>query len=123
MKFLRLIDTTTPPDKQLHLIVDNYATHKHARVQAWLKRHPRFVMHFTPTSASWLNMIERFFRDITTKRLRRGVFHSVPDLVAAIDAFVAAYNLSPSPFVWTAKAADILAKVSRARKKLNKLHA
>jgi transposase len=123
LKFLKLIDATTPPEKQLHLIVDNYATHKHARVQAWLQRHPRFVVHFTPTSASWLNMIERFFRDITTKRLRRGVFHSVPDLVVAIEAFVAAYNASPTPFVWTAKAADILAKVSRARKKLNMLHA
>ena len=80
-------------------------------------------MHFTPTSASWLNMIERFFRDITSKRLRRGVFHSVPDLVSAIEAYVAAYNVNPSPFVWTAKAADILAKVSRARRKLLMLHA
>lgn len=122
IKFLKLIDATTPPEKHLHLIVDNYATHKHARVRAWLKRHPRFEVHFTPTSASWLNMIERFFREITTKRLRRGVFHSVPELVEAINAYVAAYNNNPTPFVWTAKATDILAKVSRARKKLSKLH-
>lgn len=122
IKFLKLIDATTPPEKHLHLIVDNYATHKHARVRAWLKRHPRFEVHFTPTSASWLNMIERFFREITTKRLRRGVFRSVPELVEAIHAYVAAYNNDPTPFVWTAKATDILAKVSRARKKLSKLH-
>lgn len=122
LKFLKLVDASTPTDKQLHLIVDNYATHKHARVQAWLKRHPRIQVHFTPTSASWLNMVERFFRDITTKRLRRGVFHSVPDLISAIEAYVASYNKDPSPFVWSAKAADILAKVSRARAKLAKLH-
>jgi transposase len=121
LKFLKLIEVSTPSDKELHLIVDNYATHKHPKVQAWLKRHPRFHIHFTPTSASWLNMIERFFRDITEKRLRRGVFHSVPDLIEAIEAYVTAYNQSPSPFVWTAKAADILAKVTRARQKLQTL--
>ena len=86
LRFLRKIDRETPKDKTLHLIVDNYATHKHPAVQAWLAKHPRFNMHFTPTSASWLNMVERFFRDLTTERLRRGVFTSVPELVAAIDA-------------------------------------
>jgi transposase len=122
LKFLKLIDVSTPPDKEIHLIIDNYATHKHAKVRAWLKRHRRFHLHFTPTSASWLNMIERFFRDITEKRLRRGVFRSVPDLVEAIEAYIAAYNQSPTPFVWTAKATDILAKVTRARQKLQTLH-
>ena len=121
LKFLRLIEANTPADKDLHLIVDNYATHKHPKVKAWLARHKRFHMHFTPTSASWLNMVERFFREITTKRLRRGVFHSIQDLVEAIEAYVATYNQSPSAFVWTAKAADILAKVTRARQKLNSL--
>jgi transposase len=122
LKFLKIIEVSTPSDKELHLIVDNYATHKHPKVKAWLKRHPRFHIHFTPTSASWLNMIERFFRNITEKSLRRGVFHSVPDLIKAIEAYVAAYNQSPTPFVWTAKAADILAKVTRARQKLPTLH-
>lgn len=118
LKFLKLIDTSTPAEKDLHLIVDNYATHKHPKVKAWLAKHPRFHIHFTPTSASWLNMVERFFRDITVRNLRRGVFHSVPDLIASIQTYIASYNTSPSPFVWTAKAADILAKVSRARQKL-----
>jgi len=117
-KFLKLIDERTPADRQLHLIVDNYATHKHPKVRAWLVRHPRFHLHFTPTSASWLNMVERFFRDLTTKRLRRGVFHSLPELVAALEEYLNTYNLEPTPFVWTAKAKDILMKVKRARKKL-----
>lgn len=92
LKFLRKIDRETLKDFTLHLIADNYATHKHPEVQKWLDKHPRFVMHFTPTSASWLNMVERFFRDITTERLRRGVFTSVPDLVKAIDAYIAHHN-------------------------------
>jgi transposase len=118
LKFLKLIDQQTPADRELHLVLDNYATHKHPKVKAWLEKHPRFHLHFTPTSASWLNMVERFFRDLTTKRLRRGVFHSVPDLVAALEKYIAQHNQDPSPFVWTAKANDILAKVKRARKKL-----
>jgi transposase len=122
LKFLKLIDTQTPPERELHLILDNYATHKHPKVKAWLARHPRFHLHFTPTSASWLNMVERFFRDLTTKRLRRGVFHSVPDLVAALDQYLKLYNEEPTPFVWTAKANDILMKVKRARKKLPRRH-
>ena len=118
LKFLNLIDISTPAEKDLHLIVDNYATHKHPKVKAWLAKHPRIHIHFTPTSASWLNMVERFFRDITVRSLRRGVFRSVPELIGAIETYIASYNSNPTPFVWTAKAADILAKVSRARQKL-----
>lgn len=119
LKFLRQIDRETPQDKTLHLIADNYATHKHPAVQKWLAKHPRFSMHFTPTSASWLNMIERFFRDLTTERLRRGVFTSVPDLVAAIDEYVAHHNNDPKPFIWTKSARDILQKVIRANHRLS----
>jgi len=120
LRFLKKIDRNTPKNKELHLIVDNYATHKHPEVQAWLAKHPRFHIHFTPTSASWLNMVERFFRDITDKSIRRGVFASVAELEAAIDAYIAAHNANPKPFIWTAKATDILAKVTRARAVLNK---
>jgi transposase len=116
--FLRLLDAATPAHKQLHLVVDNYATHKHPAVQRWLKRRPRFHIHFTPTSASWLNMIERFFRDLTVNRLRRGVFRDVIDLVTAIEAYVDRHNETPKPFIWTASATDILEKVKRARKSL-----
>jgi transposase len=119
LKFLRQIDRETPRGKTLHLIADNYATHKHPAVQAWLAKHPRFNMHFTPTSASWLNMVERFFRDITVNRLRRGVFTSVPELVAAIDEYVAHHNTKPKPFIWTKSAADILQKVIRANSRLS----
>jgi len=118
LKFLQKIERQTPPARELHLILDNYATHKHPKVKAWLAKHPRFHLHFTPTSASWLNMVERFFRDLTTKRLRRGVFHSVPELVLALETYVAQHNQAPSPFIWTAKANDILTKVKRARSKL-----
>ncbi len=111
LKFLRQIDRETPKNKTLHLIADNYATHKHPAVQAWLAKHQRFNLHFTPTSASWPNMVERFFRDITTERLRRGVFTSVPELVAAIDEYVAHHNANPKPFIWTKSARDILQKV------------
>ena len=120
LRFLKMIDRHTPKNKQLHLVVDNYATHKHPEVKAWLAKHPRFHLHFTPTSSSWLNMVERFFRDITDKRIRRGVFASVPDLEAAINEYIAAHNANPKPFIWTAKASDILAKVTRARAALNK---
>lgn len=119
LKFLRQIDQQTPKEKTLHLIVDNYATHKHPKVQEWLKKHPRFIMHFTPTSASWLNMVERFFRDLTQDRLRRGVFTSVPDLIEAINQYIAVHNKKPKPFVWTAKANDILEKVMRANRQLS----
>ena len=120
IKFLRQIDEETPSDLDLHVIVDNYATHKHPRVKAWLKRHPRFHVHFIPTSSSWLNMIERWFREITQKRLRRGTFRNVSELIEAIESFIEAHNTSPRPFTWTAKADEILAKVERARKVLHK---
>ena len=119
LTFLRKIDRETPKDKTLHLIADNYATHKHPAVQAWLAKHPRFNMHFTPTSTSWLNMVERFFRDISENRLRRGVFTSVPELVVAIDEYVAHHNTDPKPFIWTKSARDILQKVIRANDRLS----
>ena len=119
LTFLRQIDRETPKDKALHLICDNYATHKHPKVRTWLSNHPRFHVHFTPTSASWLNMVERFFRDITTERLRRGVFRSVPELISAIKEYIAVHNYDPKPFVWTAKANDILQKVIRANRRLS----
>lgn len=115
LKFLRLIDRKTPKGLTLHLVVDNYATHSHPEVQTWLAKHPRFVMHFTSTGASWLNMVERFFRDITEKRIRRDSFTSVPELELAIDLYVAHHNIEPKPFIWTASACDILAKVTRAK--------
>jgi transposase len=121
IKFLRLIDRSTPPDKHIHLIADNYSTHKHPKVQSWLARHRRFAVHFTPTSASWLNMVERFFRDLTDKRIRREAFPSVQALITAIEDYMAKHNDHPKPFIWTAQASDILEKVTRARKRLDKL--
>jgi len=115
IKFLKLIDQQTPPELDLHLIADNYATHKHPKVKAWLKRHPRFHLHFTPTSSSWLNLIERWFREITEKRLRRGTFHNVRQLVSAITAYIDEHNEDPRAFSWTAKVEPILEKVRRAR--------
>jgi len=120
LKFLKLIDRKTPQDKDLHLIVDNYATHKQPAVKRWLANHPRFHIHFTPTSSSWLNMIERFFRDLTQKKLRRATFGSVADLVAAIEQHLEAHNLAPAPYIWTKSATDILAKVNRAHQAANK---
>ncbi len=120
LKFLRLIDKTVPAHKQLHLICDNYATHKHADVQRWFQRHPRFHVHFTPTSASWLNMVERFFRDLTDKRIRRGVFRDLEELINAVEGYIDQHNENPKPFIWTAKANDILEKVKRARVALDK---
>ena len=119
LKFLRLIDEQTPRDLELHLIADNYHTHKHPKVQRWLARHPRFHMHFIPTSSSWLNLVERWFREITDKRIRRGVFKSVPQLIDAINEFVEHHNQSPKAFVWTAKLERILEKVAKARAVLN----
>jgi transposase len=115
LKFLRTIDREVPTGLQVHLICDNYATHKHPDVQAWLTKHPRFHLHFTPTSSSWLNLVERWFRELTDKALRRGVFHSVPDLIAKIEAYLAAHNDDPRPFIWTATADEILTKVARGR--------
>jgi transposase len=121
IRFLNLIKRNTPVDKQIHIICDNYATHKHPNVQAWMKRNKRFHVHFTPTSASWLNMVERFFRDISERKLRRGVFRAVDELVEAISDYVALHNENPKPFIWTAAASDILEKVKRARQNLDKL--
>jgi len=121
LKFLRLIKSQVPGDAPIHLICDNYGTHKHPKVQAWAKRNPRFHFHFTPTSASWLNMVERFFRDLSEKALKRGSFYDVNDLVGAITEYVNQHNENPKPFIWTASAKDILAKVKRARAALNKL--
>ncbi|MBC7820766.1 MAG: IS630 family transposase [Planctomycetaceae bacterium] len=120
IRFLKKIDAETPPKLDLHLIVDNYATHKHPRVLAWLKRHPRFHQHFIPTSSSWLNVIERWFRDITQNRIRNGVFRSVAELEQAIVAYIQHHNANPKTFVWTKKAEDILEKVRRARTALDK---
>ena len=120
IKFLELIDAQTPAGLELHLIVDNYRTHKHEKVQRWLKRHPRFHIHFIPTSSSWLNMVERWFRDITDKRIRREAFPSVKRLIEVINDYIAKHNENPNAFVWTAKVEDILAKVERARATLNK---
>jgi transposase len=121
IQFLRLIDAQTPSDLDLHLIVDNYCTHKHAKVKSWLRRHPRFHIHFIPTGSSWLNLIERWFRDLTDKRLRRGAFKSVGQLIRAIMDYIQAHNEEPKSFVWTANVDEILAKVSRARAVLDKI--
>jgi transposase len=115
LKFLRVIDDVTPPDKELHVIADNYATHKHPKVRKWLARHPRFHMYFTPTSSSWLNMVERFFRDLTEQRLRRGIFRDVQELTMAIGDYIDKHNDNPKPFLWTAQASDVLEKVKWAR--------
>jgi len=119
LKFLRVIDQITPGGQQIHLIADNYATHKHPRVQKWLSRHSRFHVYFTPTSSSWLNMVERFFRDLTQNRIRRGIFRDVEELIMAIGDYIDKHNHHPKPFVWTAKASDILEKVKRARAALH----
>ena len=119
LRFLKQIDKDTPVELDLHLIIDNYATHKHETVRRWLAKHPRFHVHFTPTSASWLNLIERWFRDLTDREIRRGVFRSVEELTAKIASYIEKHNQSPKPFVWTAKAADILEKLNRARAVLN----
>ena len=121
LKFLRAIDRQVPKGLEIHMILDNYGTHKHANVQAWLAKHPRFHLHFTPTSSSWLNLVERWFRNITDKAIRRGVFKSVPDLIAAIEEYLSASNDDPKPFVWTATAEEILAKVRRGRVTLKEL--
>jgi transposase len=115
LTFLRTIDRQVPKGLEIHLILDNYATHTHPNVQAWLAKHPRFHLHFTPTSSSWLNLIERWFGKLTDKAIRRGVFHNVPDLINAIETYLAANNENPQPFIWTATADQILEKVRRGR--------
>jgi transposase len=118
LSFLRQIDRQTPPGLALHLIADNYSTHKHPRVKAWLQRHPRFHMHFVPTSSSWLNLVERFFRDLSEDALREGSFRNVRELTAAIETYLSQRNLHPKAYRWTAKGEQILAKIQRAREAL-----
>ena len=122
LRFLRTIDRQTPKELDLHLIVDNYGTHTHPGVTTWLAKHLRFHLHFTPTSASWLNLVERWFREITQKRIRRGNFKSVPDLITAITDYLQANNARPKPFVWTASVQTILSKLRRANEVLETLH-
>jgi transposase len=121
LKFLRRLDAAYPPTVTLHVVMDNYGTHKTPAVRAWLAKHPRFVCHFVPTSSSWLNLVERWFRELTDKAIRRGVFPSVPILVAAIEAFLAGWNDAPRPFIWTATVGDIVAKIDRARQRLESI--
>ena len=122
LRFLKRIDKETAADLDLHLILDDYATHKTAEVRRWLAAHPRFHLHFTPTSASWLNLVERFFAEITEQRIRRGVFNSVADLEKAIMDYLEQHNANPKPFVWTASAGAILEKVARAKQALESVH-
>jgi transposase len=121
IRFLNAVKRAAPKERPIHLICDNYATHKHANVQAWQQRNPRFHFHFTPTSASWLNMVERFFRDLTVQRIQRGIFRSEAELIAAIQEYLVVHNANPKPFIWTASAKDILEKVKAGRAKLDKL--
>jgi transposase len=122
LKFLRTINREVAGKQEIHMILDNYGTHGHPNVKAWLEKHPRFQLHFTPTSSSWLNLIERWFGEITRKRIRRGVFRSVPELVTAIEEYIRCHNEDPKPFVWTKKAEDIIAKVSRCKAVIETLH-
>ena len=122
IRFLTKIDGETPSELDLHVIVDNYATHKHPRVTSWLRRHPRFHLHFIPTSSSWVNMVERWFRDITDKRIRRGSFRNVPELIAAIQEYLENHNQNPRIFTWTASVEHILTKVAKCKEALGTLH-
>lgn len=121
IRFLNQIKRSVPAGKEVHIICDNYSTHKHSKVKRWFERNKRFHCHFTPTSASWLNMVERLFRDISERRIRRGIFKSVEDLTDAVEQYIDQHNKAPKPFIWTATAKDILEKVKRGRAKLNKL--
>jgi transposase len=121
LKFLRRLDDEFPSGKELHLILDNYGTHGHPRVRCWLQRHPRFVLHFIPTSSSWLNLVERWFGELEQKAMRRAAFRSVPELQHAIFSFLEAWNTQPTPFVWTASVERILEKVNRARQRLEQI--
>ncbi len=122
IRFLQIIDVKTSMDLDLHLIVDNYGTHKHKRVQSWLKRHPRFHLHFIPTSSSWLNMVERFFGEITSKRIRRGSFKNVPELITAITNYIENHNQNPKVFIWSASVDKIMAKISKCKDLLETPH-
>lgn len=122
IRFLNLIEARVPVGKAIHVILDNDAAHKHPKVREWLDRHPRFTFHFTPTSCSWLNAVESFFARLTNRRLKRGVFHSLVDLQAAINRFLAEHNESPKPFVWTADPDKIIAAVRRGHQVLASIH-
>ncbi len=122
LRFLRKLDRETPAGLDLHLVIDNYSTHTHDRVKSWLAKHRRFHLHAIPTSSSWLNLVERWFRDLTQKRIRRGTFGSVGELVRAIQEYLESNNKQPKPFVWTAKVQEILAKVRRCKAILSSLH-
>src|SRR3974390_2109118 len=121
LKFLQRLDEEFPGEIKLHVVMDNYGTHKHPRVQRWLQRHPRFIPHFVPTSSSWLNLVERWFGELTGKRIRQGVFVSVEDLQQAIGEFLAAWNNDPKPFVWTATVESIVEKLSRCKQTLERI--
>ena len=121
VRFLRRLDHEFPGNTPLHLVMDNYGTHTHPTVRAWLDRHPRFVPHVVPTSASWLNLVERWFGELTSKRIRRDSFHSVDDLIAAIEEFLAAWNDNPKPFLWTATVDSIVDKLARCRQTLEQI--
>jgi transposase len=122
IRFLQLIDTKTPLDLSLHLIVDNYGTHKHPKVQKWLKRHPRFHMHFIPTSSSWVNMVERWFAEISRKRIRRGSFKNVKELISTIKQYIESHNQNPKVLVWTASVESIMNKIKITKDMLETLH-
>ena len=122
LKFLRILEASYPKELALHLILDNYGTHKHAKVQRWLEKQPRFHLHFTPTSASWTNLVERWFRELSEKAIRRGVFQSVADLEAAIAAYLASHNQAAKPFVWSASVDKILAKLKKVKSIYDTLH-
>lgn len=122
IRFLQLVNVKTPLDLDLHLIVDNYGTHKHPRVQSWLKRHPRFHLHFIPTSSSWLNLVERWFREITDKRIRRGSFKNVKELISAIQHYIDMHNQNPKVFIWTASVEKIMSKIAKCKEVLGTLH-
>jgi transposase len=122
IRFLQIINVKTPPDLDLHLIVDNYGTHKHPRVQSWIRRHPRFHLHFTPTSSSWLNMVESWFSQLTSKRIRRGSFNNVKDLIKAIKKYIESHNQNPKIFIWTASVENIMRKISKCKDLLETAH-
>ena len=122
LRFLNALERAIPAGKVVHVILDNYATHKHPKVRAWLARHPRWTFHFTPTAASWLNAIEGFFAKLTRRRLERGVFHSVAALQTAINDFIEHHNQSPTPFVWRADPKTIIAAAKRGHQTLETFH-
>lgn len=122
LKFLKMIDRDTPPHLDIHCIVDNYRTHKHRKVEAWLQKHPRFHFHFIPTSSSWLNLVERWFGEITRKRIRRGIFKNVEELKNVIYDYIQYNNKNPKPFIWTKKADEIISKVNRCKAIMETLH-